>query len=187
MTSARTLNGRNLVLMFGALLMAVFAWSPAAAFQATPSADTESGSITLSGAILAPATLTVADLQQYPVEELEVTYTSGGESEDHTFTGTSLLGVIEDIGLDVPEDAKNPWLATYVVVTANDGYQVVVSGGELDPAFGNQPVYLAWEQDGEALTGDDGPVRLVVPGDTKGGRYVHGIVSIEVFRVSIAE
>lgn len=43
------------------------------------------------------------------------------------------------------------------------------------------PILLAWEQDGAPLTGEDGPVRLVVPGDTRGGRYVYGVVRIEAF------
>ena len=39
---------------------------------------------------------------------------------------------------------------------------------------------LAWSQDGKPLTGANGPVRLVTPGDIKGGRYVSGVVSIDV-------
>ena len=39
---------------------------------------------------------------------------------------------------------------------------------------------LAWDQDGTPLARDDGPLRLVVPGDLHGGRYIHGIVSIDV-------
>jgi hypothetical protein len=62
----------------------------------------------------------------------------------------------------------------------NDGYQVVLSGGEIDPNFGNAPMLLSWDQDGQPLAGDDGPLRLVVPGVLRGGRFVHGIVSIEV-------
>ena len=71
-------------------------------------------------------------------------------------------------------------LQLYLIMTANDGYQVVISGGEIDPNFGNAPMLLAWEQDGTALSAENGPLRLVVPGDLRGGRYVYGIVSIDV-------
>jgi hypothetical protein len=72
-------------------------------------------------------------------------------------------------------------LATpYIVITANDGYQFVLSGGAIDPNFGNAPMLLAWEQDGAPLDGESGPLRLILPGDSRGGRYVHGIVSIDV-------
>lgn len=43
---------------------------------------------------------------------------------------------------------------------------------------------LAWEQDGVPLVGDSGPLRLAVPGDLRGGRYVHGVVSIDVQTVA---
>lgn len=171
----------------GALIMVLGIVAPVTAQQSTPVASpvADAESISIDGAVIAPATLTVADLQAFPAETLDVTYEAGGTPEDHTFTGTPLIGVIEDIGLDVADDARNPLLMTYLVITAKDGYQVVMSGGELDPNFGDVPIYLAWEQDGAALTGDEGPLRLVVPGDTRGGRYVSGIVSIEV--VMLAE
>ncbi len=175
---------RSLILV-AALVMAGLA-VPVAAQQATPDAVAGEGSITISGLVKQETTLTVADLQALPNEFLEVTYTSGGEPQDHTFTGTSFLGVIESIGLDVEEDARNPLLSIVFIITASDGYQVAISGGELDPDFGNEAIYLAWEQDGAPLAVDDngGQIRLVVPGDTRGGRYVSGIVSVEVVTVS---
>lgn len=177
----------TIVGMVAALIMVLGIVAPVTAQQSTPVASpvADAESISIDGAVIAPATLTVADLQAFPAETLDVTYEAGGTPEDHTFTGTPLIGVIEDIGLDVADDARNPLLMTYLVITAKDGYQVVMSGGELDPNFGDVPIYLAWEQDGAALTGDEGPLRLVVPGDTRGGRYVSGIVSIEV--VMLAE
>ncbi len=56
----------------------------------------------------------------------------------------------------------------------------MLSDGDIDPRFGNMPILLAWEQDGAPLQGGAGPLRFVVPGDVHGGRYMHGIVSIDV-------
>lgn len=164
-------------------LLTVVSLGTATAQEASPTASADG--ITIIGGKDSPVELTLEDLQALPVESLEVTYTASGEPQDHTFTGTSLSGVIESIGLDVPEDARNPLLSTLFIVTAADGYQIAISGGELDPAFGNVPIYIAWEQDGAPLAGtEDGPFRLVVPGDTKGGRYVSGIVSIEIVTIA---
>ena len=55
---------------------------------------------------------------------------------------------------------------------------------EIDPNFGNTPVMVAWEQDGAALTGEDGPVRIAVQGDTRGGRYVFGVASIDLYAIA---
>jgi DMSO/TMAO reductase YedYZ molybdopterin-dependent catalytic subunit len=158
----------------------------ALAQDSTPAAGTSASASTnaiqLTG-IVGNVTLTVDELKALPNESMDVTFMSGKGEQQHSFTGTSLYGVLEHVGLHFPEGAKNPMLKTYLIVTANDGYQVVISGGELDPAFGNVPMLLAWEQDGAALEGTDGPIRLVVPGDTKGGRYVSGVVSIEVVSI----
>jgi DMSO/TMAO reductase YedYZ molybdopterin-dependent catalytic subunit len=41
-------------------------------------------------------------------------------------------------------------------------------------------VLLAWAEEGAPLSANEGPLRLVVPGDLRGGRYIYGIVSIDV-------
>src|SRR4051812_16684463 len=51
----------------------------------------------------------------------------------------------------------HPLLRRYLVVTASDGYQIVLSGGELDANFGNTPVLLAWAEEGAPLPADEGP------------------------------
>ena len=158
---------------------------PAVLAQSTPVASLPvSGAIDVTGLVQRPGQLTVADLQTLPSETVNVTYESGGEPQDHTFTGVRLIDVLDYLELAVEPDARNPLLPMYLVVTANDGYQVVISGGEIDPNFGNVPMLLAWEEDGVILEGDQGPLRLVVPGDLRGGRYVHGIVSIDARTVA---
>lgn len=167
------------------IVLAVSGATASVAAQATPEAVADS--ITIVGGAESPITLTVADVQALPNEYLEVTYTSGGEPQDHTFTGTPLLGVLESVGLPWDEEARNPWLSHIVLVTATDGYQVAFGGGELDPNFGNVPIYLAWEQDDAPLPAEDAPFRIVVPGDTRGGRYVSGVETIEIIPVGSLE
>lgn len=154
-----------------------------AAQDASPVASTES--FTVDGAVNTPLTLTVADLQGLGLtaETVDVTFQAAGNSEDHSFTGMKLLDLVSAAGLPGDPDARNPLLLLYVVVSAKDGYQVVISGGELDPNFGNTDVLVAWEQDGLPLSGENGPVRIAVPGDLRGGRYVFGVVSIELLQV----
>ena len=176
---------QGVVLWFLILAGAIALPLPAVLAQSTPVASpVAAGAIEVTGLVQHPGQVTVADLQALSTETVAVTFESGGEPQDHTFTGVRLIDVIEHLGLAVEPNARNPLLPVYLVVTANDGYQVVVSGGEIDPNFGNVPMLLAWEQDGAPLAGDDGPLRLVVPGDLRGGRYVHGIVSIDVRTVA---
>lgn len=149
--------------------------------QATPVTD---GTVAFSGAFANPAELSVADLQALGSTTVDVTYQASGDEQQHSFTGVPLITVIESLGLQVDPETRNPLLSHYLVVTASDGYVLAISGGELDPNFGNSPMLLAWEMDGQPLSAEDGPVRLVVPGDTRGGRYVYGIVSIELVNLT---
>lgn len=168
--------------LFGLAFTAGIVATPLAIAQetATPAASpVAAGSIEVSGDFLRDGTLTVAELQSLPQESVDVTFQSGQGEQQHSYTGVKLIDVINLLGIDNPAENKNPLLGFYFAVVANDGYQVILSGGELDTNFGNVPILLAWEEDGVALTGDAGPLRLVVPGDTKGGRYVTGVVSIE--------
>ncbi len=54
--------------------------------------------------------------------------------------------------------------------------------GEIDPAFGNQPDLVAYADTGGQLGpgGSAGAMRLVVPGDRAGGRYVSNLVDLRV-------
>jgi DMSO/TMAO reductase YedYZ molybdopterin-dependent catalytic subunit len=149
--------------------------------QASPvAAPTAGEAVQLIGLVATPGALTVADLQTLPNQTADVTFQSGSGEQHHTYTGVLLCDVLSRATLQLDPDRKNDQLRKYAVLTAKDGYEVVISLGEIDPNFGNHPYLLAWEQDGQPLTGDDGPVRLVTPGDIKGGRYETGVVTIEV-------
>jgi uncharacterized protein with beta-barrel porin domain len=70
------------------------------------------------------------------------------------------------------------------VATGSDGYQAIVSLGEIDPAFGNQPDLIAYLMNGTSL-GTNGFARLVVPNDSKQGRWVSNLVNLEVFDATL--
>ena len=66
--------------------------------------------------------------------------------------------------------------------TGSDGYRALISMGEIDPAFGNQPDVVAYPDTQGQLGpgGIDGATRLVLPGDHAGGRYVSNLVNLRV-------
>jgi molybdate transport system substrate-binding protein len=140
----------------------------------------QAGAVALTGLVDKPATLAVADLQKLPVETVDVSFQGPGGVEKHTFRGVRLATVISQAGLKVDPKRKNDNLRKYVVVSAQDGYEAIISWGEIDPNLGNRPILLAWEQDGQPLSGQNGPVRLVAPGDAHGARYVSGAIRLEV-------
>lgn len=135
--------------------------------------------VELAGLLERPAKLSLTDLQRFAAETLTVSFLSGQGLEQHTYKGVRLAAMLQQAGLKL-ENRKNDKLRKFVLATAKDGYTVIFSWAELDPEFGAQPVLLAWEEDGKPLQGERGPFRLVVPGDKRGGRYVSGVIRLEV-------
>ncbi|MBC7871525.1 MAG: molybdopterin-dependent oxidoreductase, partial [Chitinophagaceae bacterium] len=137
--------------------------------------------LTVDGQVLNPFTLTVDDLRNnYTSHTLDVTYLSGEETVNTSFTGVPLWQIISAAQPNLNADVRNDRISTFIVVTASDGYQAVIAWGEIDPEFGGQPILVAFEQEGASIADDQGPIRLIVPGDGRGGRYVSGIVNISL-------
>ncbi|MNW13631.1 hypothetical protein D3C71_2116330 [compost metagenome] len=65
-------------------------------------------------------------------------------------------------------------------MSARDGYRVAFSLGELDPTLGNRTVVLTDRCNGAALDADDGPWRLVAPGESRPARWIRQVESIRV-------
>ena len=137
----------------------------------------------LTGAVSDPATFSAITLAAVapPVTE-SATYLSGAGSVTDTYTGVSLWTLVQDAGLLTDPSIKNDILRFGVVATGSDGYRALISLGEIDPAFGNQPDIVAYSDKLGQLGpgGADGAMRLVVPGDTAGGRYVSNLVNLQV-------
>src|SRR5262245_43495583 len=130
-------------------------------------------SFDVSGAVVRPATFDLAALQALPVVERTV--------GSNVYRGVSLWELLDKTaGLALDAAVKGDVLARYVVATGSDGYQALFTLGELHPAFGAQPVLIAYQADGAAL-GGKGFARIVVPNDIKAGRWVSNLVSLEVF------
>jgi hypothetical protein len=116
------------------------------------------------------------------------TYLAGGTPVTDTYTGVSLWTLIQDAGLLTDPSIKNDLLSFFVVATGSDGYRAIISLGEIAPNFGNQPDLVAYKDTSGQLGpgGSDGALRLIVPGDVAGGRYVSNLVSLQVVDATAA-
>jgi hypothetical protein len=149
----------------------------------TGSGGTFSPQATLSGAVTDPTIITPATLAALHQSTTEkVTYMAGSSPTTDTYTGVSLWTLIQDAGLLTDPAIKNDLLGFAVVATGSDGYRAVISLGEIAPTFGNQPDLVVYRDVKGQLgpNGSDGALRLVVPGDQAGGRYVSNLVSLQV-------
>jgi DMSO/TMAO reductase YedYZ molybdopterin-dependent catalytic subunit len=156
----------------------------AGATTATPATPAATEAFEIGGEVANPGRWTVADLQALPAESVDVTYiTDAGDEVQHHYTGVRFWDLLQEAQPLLDPDQRVASLLGYVVLTAKDGYVVVLSLGEIDPEFGGQPFLLAWEENGQPLAGERSPVVLVTPGDRTEGRYIHGIVTIDVHTV----
>jgi len=131
--------------------------------------------VLVDGLVRQPHPWTLAELKALTPASAEVTYQTG-HGEDHArFTGVPLWTLLGEAKL-ADETGKMPGLRHAVMVSGRDGYSVMLSFGEFDPEFEGKAVLLAWQRDGKDLE----TLQLVVPGDKRGGRYVHDVVRIEV-------
>ncbi len=155
--------------------------SPAGAGGISPQA-------TLSGAVADPMIVTPATLAAlHQCTTGTATYLAGPSPTTDTYTGVSLWTLIQDAGLLTDPAIKNDLLGFAVVATGSDGYRAVISLGEIDPMFGHQPDLVAYADTKGQLgpSGSDGALRLVVPGDLAGGRYVSNLVSLQVIDTTL--
>ncbi len=88
---------------------------------------------------------------------------------------TLLAAVHAPLGSDMHGAA----MTTGVIARGSDGYAVLLSLAEVDPAFHSGDVIVADARDGKPLD-KNGPMQLVVSEDKRPARWVRNLVAIEV-------
>jgi molybdenum ABC transporter molybdate-binding protein len=149
----------------------------------------DDGKLHVDGQIYNPLALTADALRNhYQAQTVDVTYKSGEDTVSTTFTGVLLWDILNTAQANLNADTKNDKLSMFIVATGNDGYQAVIAWGEIDPDFGNQPILVAYDEKGEPISADQGgALRLVVPGDARGGRYVSSLADLSLRDAPIAK
>lgn len=149
---------------------------------ATVTLASDPRSFTVDGQVLNPLTLDAASVQaNFGAVTLDVMYQSSGSGVvDTQFTGALLWQIINAAQPNFNADVEDDKLSTYLVVTVVDGAQVVVAWAEIDPDYGNQPILVAYAENGQPFADADGAFRLVVPNDRHGGRSLRGVANISL-------
>ena len=96
------------------------------------------------------------------------------------YRGVPLTLLLQSVGAPVGKDLRGPALADFVLVSAADGYRVVLALAETDPGLGARKVLLADSADGAPLPPSEGPFRLVVEGDLRPARSARMVTTIRV-------
>jgi len=104
-----------------------------------------------------------------------VTAVDGHTGKTVIFTGPLVSDVLHKAGLPPADEAHERILHSLVRATGTDGYFVIYSLTEMEPAFSSGKVIIALEADGKPV---ESGLQLVNPLDTKPARWVHGLKAL---------
>lgn len=123
-------------------------------------------------------TLDAAALAAMP--QVNVTRSDHGKAVQ--CTGVPLSALLARAGAPSGEQLRGPALASGLVVSASDGYRVLFSLGELDGTLGKAEAVLATVCNGQKLDAATGPLRLIVPNDSRPARSVRQVTRLTIVR-----
>lgn len=147
-----------------------FSFHDVAWAQTTPS-------ISIEGALLRPLKLSVKDVSAFSSMEVKAKDKDGRE---HVFRGVKLFDLLDSAGVTLGKQLRGKNLTKLILIKALDGYEIIFSLPEIDPEFTDQMVLLAYQVDGNPLSKEEGPFRLIVPGDKKHARWIRQVSLIKI-------
>lgn len=145
--------------------------------QSTPPAATK---LTVAGDVRTPLSLAPDEVKGMARTSAEV---KGDDGRVVKYEGVLVGEILKRAGATLGSEMRGDAMATYVVASASDGYQVVFSLAELDPALTASEIIVADTIDGKPLSASQGPLRIVVPKDTRAARSIRMLERLEVVRL----
>jgi hypothetical protein len=123
--------------------------------------------------------LSRADLETLPHVKLQASV----HDVSATFEGVTLRAVLEKANVEFGEALKGKRLASCLVAEAADGYRIVIALPEMDPAFTDKQIILAFLKDGKPLDEKEGPYRIVIPDEKRPARWIRQLTVLKIVNV----
>ena len=123
--------------------------------------------------------LTRADIEALPHRKVS---TSASDSPI-TFEGVALGTVLEKAGIGLGESLRGKRLASCLLIEAADGYRAVIALPEIDPAFTDKQIVLAFLRNRKPLDEKEGPYRIVIPDEKRMARWVRQVTTLKIVNV----
>lgn len=139
-----------------------------------------SNTLVISGDIPSPVTLKLEDIAAMPHVTAVIAQENG---KPVAYQGVLLRDVLLKARAPFGGELRGKNLTTYILAKAHDGYQVIFTLAELDAQFASESIFVVNKRDGGPLQEDQGPLRLMCPGDKSGARGVRMLESLDIVRV----
>ncbi len=132
----------------------------------------------IEGAVAQPITLSLDDLRDhYSAYTVDTSYANDDRVAQASFTGARLWDLL--LKTEVVMNNEQPELMR-VMARSVDGFRCIVKWHEFDPNGNNNLILVGYLQNGQPIQGKHGPLRLVVPGDPQGLRYIGNLSAMTV-------
>jgi hypothetical protein len=135
--------------------------------------------LTVEGSVKTPLALSADDLAKMPRN----TATLERDGETATYDGVLLYDILVKAGVRFGRAMTGKPMASYVLATARDGYQVVFALPEIDPEFMGARVLIADKRNGGPLLGPQQPLQMIAPQDKLHARSMYSLSKIEIVRL----
>lgn len=132
--------------------------------------------LVLSGEVDPPLQFTLDDIAAMPRTTLHIV----DKGEENIYSGTLLIELLKQAGVETWERERRTHLAKYVLVEAADGYRAIFALAELDSGLTHGEVLLADSIDGQPFPPGQGPLRIVAPADKRHARWIRQVRTLKV-------
>jgi hypothetical protein len=165
-----------------ALALLPCGWAPVLAAQQTQRAApaAPSSSLTIRTDDGKTLTLSTDDLAALPHKTV-VAFNEHSNAKE-TYSGVPLSTLLAKVGVPQGDQVRGGIFLIGVVAEGTDGYKVLYSLAEIDPAIHVGDVIVADTLDGQKL-GADGAFKLVSTEDKRPARWVRNLSAISVIHV----
>jgi hypothetical protein len=120
-----------------------------------------------------------AEIEALPITKVVI----GNSGETQTFEGVVLRIILDKAGVQLADSLKGKRLASCLLVGAADDYHVIFALPELDSAFTDKQIILAFLKNGKPLDEKEGPYRIVIPDEKRMARWVKQVTTLKIVNV----
>jgi hypothetical protein len=123
-------------------------------------------------------TISLSELKSLP--HITVTVQNSHSNTQEIYSGVRVADLLSKLGAPLGSELRGKVMVNYVRATGADGYQVVFSLAEIDPAFHSGEIIVADEMNSKPLDAKSGPFKLVASEGKRPARWVRNIISLEL-------